>query len=381
MNYYYVQTNIVCVLILIITAVSLNKTNIFPATRRVFNRLIYVCMLICVSDLVAWYFNGSTVRGAIPLLHLSNMVYFAAITTVSYVWLTYVNLRLKKPEDHVKRNHLDAIPLAVMLLVILINPLTRFLFSIDSNGIYSREAGVYFHWVISWGYLFLATGRVIREMVRAKSKTEKMQFFPMVWFVFLPALGAVLQMFFYGLISTQCGLALSILIIAFNFQSDEISRDVLTGLNNRRALENHFIELLQKNNSNLTVLMCDIDRFKTINDTLGHAAGDVVLKRMADALKKVCGSYGGEVFLCRYGGDEFILCATGMDSIRIAGLTAAIEKSISDLNAQCDDELNFGISVGSATGDCETYRDVEGLIALADDSMYKAKEAKKIARK
>ena len=380
MNYYYVQTNIVCLLILLITAMALNKTNIMPAARRVFNWLIYVCMAICVSDLMAWYFDGNPFRGAIALQEFFNMVYYAAITLEGFVWLVYVNLRLKKPTDYSRQNRAQVIPLLLMLLVVLINPLTHFLFSIDSNGVYSREIGVYFHWFISWGYLFLATGTVIKEMATAKSRTEKKQLFPLVWFVFLPAVAALLQMFFYGLISTQCGLTLSILIIAFNFQSDEISKDVLTGLNNRRALENHFIELLQKYNSNLTVLMCDIDRFKTINDTLGHTAGDLVLKRMAEALKGVCGNYGGNVFLCRYGGDEFIICCNGLDAPQIEALIASLEKSIANLNMEYADELSFGISVGSATGECETYRDVEGLIALADDSMYKVKQAKKAAR-
>ena len=69
-----------------------------------------------------------------------------------------------------------------------------------------------------------------------------------------------------------------------------------------------------------------------------------------------------------------------METSRCEELVASLEKSIQDLNAGCSDELSFGISVGSATGECETYRDVEGLIALADDSMYKIKEAKKVTR-
>ena len=380
MGLYYVQTNSICMLVLLIVAMALNRTNVLPARRRAFNRLVIICFVICISDIVAWYLNGKFFAGSRALQHLFNMTYYAAITWVGYAWLKYVDLRIKRLEDNISKRWVDTVPLGIMLLVIATNPLTHMLFSIDETNTYTRESGIFVHWIISWGYLFYSTALVIIKINQAKSRTEKSQLMPMVWFVVPPAAAAVLQMFFYGLTSTQCGVTLSILIIAFNYLADDISRDALTGLNNRKALENHLIELLQRGNSDLTILMCDIDRFKTINDTLGHTAGDLVLKRMSDGLKKVCGNFPGDAFLCRYGGDEFIVCCRNMGEGDADRLTASIEQAIADVNADYSDNLSFGISVGHVSGQYESYKDVEGLIALADAAMYEIKTKKKAAR-
>ena len=377
MGLYYIQTNLVCLLILFVIMYTLRRTSILPARRRAFTRLVISCMVLCFSDIFAWYFNGQGGAGAKLVVHLSNMVYFAAVTLGSYAWLRYVDLRIKSLEENLQRRHWDAIPLAIMLLLILLNPLTHFLFTVDAAGVYSRQAGVVVHWVISWGYLLYVSAKILRRRVAAKSRTEKKQLMPMFWFVIPPAIAAVMQMIFYGLTSTQCGMTLSILIITFSFLSDEVSRDALTGLNNRRALENHLMERLQRGTVRLTVLMCDIDHFKSINDTMGHTAGDVVLKRVAAALKQVGARFEAYTFLCRYGGDEFVVCGYELSEEELRRLISAVEAAVEKVNRDYADNLAFGISIGSATGDCDGYRDVEGLIDMADAAMYQQKNRKK----
>ena len=184
-------------------------------------------------------------------------------------------------------------------------------------------------------------------------------------------------MLIYGATTTQCGMALAALIIAINYIVDEVSKDTLTGLNNRRALETTIIERLQRSNSKITILMCDIDKFKNINDTLGHTAGDWVLKGMAGALKTVCTIGNKRLFLCRYGGDEFVICGSDLEKDEIEQLKINIENAIATVNNDYSDELKFGISIGDATGNCSTYEDVEGLISLADGRMYEHKQSKK----
>ena len=83
--------------------------------------------------------------------------------------------------------------------------------------------------------------------------------------------------------------------------------DPLTGLNNRRFLENHLATMLdhaQRRRAPLSLMIFDIDHFKNVNDTHGHDAGDEVLKGFADRLRRVI--RGGDL-LCRLGGEEFVI--------------------------------------------------------------------------
>lgn len=375
---YYVQTNILCTIVLLVISLTLSRTNVLPARRVAFTRLIFIAIIVCLSDIFAWYSIG---KGSKILLHISNMIYYASITWESYAWLNYVDLRIKSLEDNVRKRRFDAIPLLIMLAIIVTNPLTHLLFSINDDYTYSRENGVFIHWIISFGYLIYATVRVIIKIRNSGAKTEKRLLAPLTWFVIPPAVAALLQMLFYGLTSTQCGLTISILVIAVRYLSDESYQDALTGMNNRRSLEKYLTERLQRGSMNLTVFMCDIDRFKSINDTLGHAAGDLVIRRMSDALKEACSSFRLETFVCRYGGDEFVICGQDFSEEDQRELVRIIENSIENINFECNDEMCFSISIGNATNTCKKYQHVEELISLADAAMYEVKNKKKAGRR
>ncbi|MCI4664887.1 MAG: EAL domain-containing protein [Neomegalonema sp.] len=100
--------------------------------------------------------------------------------------------------------------------------------------------------------------------------------------------------------------------------------DELTGLNNRRALTDKLAQLLDdkvEGPDQITLLHLDLDRFKQINDTLGHAGGDFILRHVADILLT---AFGEDAFIARVGGDEFVIIApAGMSRQRI--LAAADE--------------------------------------------------------
>ena len=382
MELYYIQINLMCMLVLGVVAIVMNndrENN--PARRQIFFNLIFVAIAMSISDIFAWLSNGQSFQGARFMIELFNIIYDITITVAGYVWTCYVNLRVDGLENYSrKRKIITAIPMLFVCLYVASNPITGLCFTIDVQNVYSRSDGLVVHWIVSWGYLIYATAKVWIALRKTDSKVEKRQLRPLIMFIIPPALAAVMQMLFYGVTSTQCGMSLSIIIIAFTAMRDKVSTDSLTDLNNRNAFDNYISERLMHQNFNFKLMMCDIDSFKTINDTMGHVVGDIVLKRMADLLKTVCAESRAALFLCRYGGDEFVICTTDVENADMLEIKRRIGERLIDLNRDYPSEIRLGLSIGCAADTCRSGKDIEKLIGSADEEMYREKQLRHAVR-
>ena len=151
--------------------------------------------------------------------------------------------------------------------------------------------------------------------------------------------------------------------------------DGLTGLNNRRYLDNHLKLLFDRANARgraLSVCLTDIDRFKSINDTYGHDAGDEVLKELAARIRS---TVRGADLACRYGGEEFVVVMpdTSLDMAATIAerLRGAIEGKPFHLSASGVD-LNVTASLGIAALSA-TVQTPTQLMKSADQALYEAK--------
>lgn len=150
--------------------------------------------------------------------------------------------------------------------------------------------------------------------------------------------------------------------------------DVLTGLPNRLSLTEQLareIKRAERLGSQLAVLFLDLDRFKVTNDTLGHTAGDELLKQVGERLLGLLNHHG---ILTRLGGDEFIIILpdlTGLpQAVEIAeGLLQAFQRPFNVLGSQLHVTTSIGIAVFPADG-----TDVQTLLKNADLAMYRAKD-------
>src|SRR5665213_2569015 len=151
--------------------------------------------------------------------------------------------------------------------------------------------------------------------------------------------------------------------------------DALTGLPNRHYLEEFIAKFAERDqdvaHSCLAVLHIDLDRFKQINNTLGHIAGDTVLKHVARLLSEAAGAGN---FVARIGGDEFVLvCLNETDpqklSILADGLIAAIQRPIPYEGHFCRVGASVGISIETAT-----KIDPKRVLINGDMALYRAKE-------
>ena len=151
-------------------------------------------------------------------------------------------------------------------------------------------------------------------------------------------------------------------------------QDALTGLPNRISLEHRLdvaLAVARRERHRLAVLFIDLDRFKVINDSLGHRVGDLLLKGVADRLSRTI--RGSDTF-SRRGGDEFILLLSKVDRAESAGIVAqkvreTLRKPFDVAGRELFVTLSTGISVFPEDGD-----DADTLVKHADTAMYAAKQ-------
>ena len=157
---------------------------------------------------------------------------------------------------------------------------------------------------------------------------------------------------------------------------DQVVHDGLTGLHNRRYLEESLAReesRARRSGGSLGVMMIDIDDFKRFNDTLGHAAGDAVLRAMGRYLLTAA---RGEDLVCRYGGEEFVLLMAQASRNTVLHRAEKLRQGVQALGIAYEGQVvgpitvSIGIGIFPEHGDC-----VEAVLRVADAAMYQAKEA------
>lgn len=156
--------------------------------------------------------------------------------------------------------------------------------------------------------------------------------------------------------------------------------DALTGFNNRRQLEERIkqeVSSAKRQKRNLCAIMTDIDFFKSVNDTYGHATGDLVLKTVSRVIKLQLRDYD---IAGRYGGEEFsiILPYTRILEAKMVAerLRKAVENTkidISKVNNETNDK-NISVTISLGIAEYENGDDEHTILQKADKALYKAKE-------
>ena len=156
-----------------------------------------------------------------------------------------------------------------------------------------------------------------------------------------------------------------------NMLGDIASSDPLTGLLNRRAMEPHLAQA--KSNAEeygklFSLIICDIDDFKKVNDIYGHALGDQVLKAVSFTFKS---NLRDSDYACRWGGEEFLMIIPGPLDVA-ASIAERLRSEVSKLTFDSEQGV---FSITMTFGVCEYvtgYR-IEKLIKIADDNLYEGK--------
>ncbi len=159
-----------------------------------------------------------------------------------------------------------------------------------------------------------------------------------------------------------------------NKKNELLIKDELTGIYNRRYINERLpFEIIDSciNEEYLSMVICDIDKFKNINDKYGHIFGDYVIKKFSQKIQKHLRK--DTDWIARYGGDEFLICLKNVDKKEAFSIVERIRKKIDNMH------INYkgtSLKITASFGISTIYKQdisVEELIEFADKNLYKAK--------
>ena len=161
--------------------------------------------------------------------------------------------------------------------------------------------------------------------------------------------------------------------------TDLANIDELTGLGNRRLVNNVLMEEInraRRMDTELSLIMLDVDHFKNYNDSYGHPAGDAVLQELADIMQRAS-TRAGEV-VARYGGEEFLLILPGVSAASAMRTASRLREMIEQAeipHVTSPVSANVTISQGVITVRPGSEHQTSDLIELVDRALYSAKGA------
>lgn len=194
------------------------------------------------------------------------------------------------------------IPFAFNTLLVISSLQTGYSFYLDETGLYHRGQG---YLILVLADLFYLVGASLL-VAWYRNQIRRREVFALIFFPVPPLLAGLLQTMFFGISVLWLAMSISLLIIYLDLQSTNVHVDHLTGLANRRKLDQflNYLSTKRRTTGQYGGISIDVDRFKAINDDYGHELGDRILEGVGKILRRSLGSWD---LISRYGGDEFII--------------------------------------------------------------------------
>lgn len=373
----YTQANLACA---IIFAIMLSH-DLFSVDRQEkqikFDNALAAFIAYFISDIFWCAVTTGHLAKTIYSVALANILNFFIMVLITYNWLNYVLAVLQARGRNRRRfKRATALPLAVSFIIFIIVYFSAPQLLVDSNLDTTRFYDA-FQVALPDVYILAALYYSFKAARGARDNVERRRYLTLGLFPVSIILAGLVQILLLPESSVFC-LASAILMVSFYIESmdSQISQDPLTRLNNRGQLRrySHQDNNFFRDDTDTYIFMLDINGFKKINDTYGHAEGDRALILTADALRKAVSSMKSRIFICRYGGDEFTLVMHTDGSDTPEDLAGKVHEAIAESSKKA--ELPYKLEMGIGWDKLEKEDDsAQKCIARADRKLYEAKAA------
>lgn len=357
-------------IILILFLVEMRRKNYSKTTwgERLFDVMLLVTIVTCIAETLSFWLDGKMFFGCIAVSYVLNTVCFAAAGCVGFFWCLYVNYRMFNSLQRIRKmTPFLLIPAVCCLVVCLINLSGNgVLFYIGEDNVYRRGELT----IIIYSSLYFYCLYSIFSARKSKRKGLYVEHFPTAFFVVPSIAGTWLQSLNYGIAAGWTGVTIGLLFTYLELQSLNSLVDTLSGLYNRRYLDNLLEHLKRNARHSVYGIMIDADEFKKINDVYGHSVGDDAIRMIGQILADAIPEYAIAI---RYAGDEFVILVNTEQENRVRTLMEQIKSDVESFNASGKRPYRLSLSMGYTRFD-RNNNSIEEFMSAMDRNMYDAKE-------
>ncbi len=359
--FFYILQNLLCALILLVVVVTIFlEYNIDSKTKSfAFSCIMFAGSMFCNS------FGHLIVHNHPEISRFIFDVNTFFLCMAVYFWCIYAfySLNSRMAYRFEGRISLFAFYVAIALFSIISGS-----YYVDSRGFHGTSLFIDIYFIAHFFPFFIGIKAFVRSMKR-KHYINRHEYFFIGLFSIIPILPSILEkMYGIGTFRTAA-IILTFLLIYANMMKNRISLDSLTGISNRTVLCKKIGKAIENRDYSEYLFMIDANKFKQLNDSYGHVAGDNVLRLIADVLKT---TVPGNMYVSRYAGDEFAL----LGPLSSDSDAEVLKKKISDrLCEKCNENMqswNVSVSIGFSRLDSGILS-IPDFIASADKKLYDAK--------
>ena len=344
---FYTEASMVCVFILSIILITDRIYNTMQEKQIWFRRAIVLFMMYFISDGFWAAILSEQIPKIRPLVVLFNLSNFILLGLMAYGLFMFMAASEKMDfRNDIKMKRLCLLPIVISLGIMVVLYIVDPLFWINEANELNR---MYYPLMFLAPFFYLFAGFIlsVRCAIRAQSRAERRQCLMLGSIPLAVMAFGMLQVIILNAPTFCFGCTVMWLFYYIQNMQTLISVDELTHLNNRGQINRFLEQIRYSEDTKVYIMMIDINRFKKINDTYGHAEGDHALIIVSDALRMVCEEIRSFVFIGRYGGDEFtIIMKNPEEEDRPEELTEKIRTIIAGLREQNHLSYELAVSIG-----------------------------------
>jgi len=369
---YYAQVSVGCACVLMLLLYSIKRLPTPQQKFNLFYKLVFWHVIYFLNDALWALVSG----GIVPKNEFTVLAVNYANAVLSpilfYSCFVFAEISTRPEMTLVQIKNLQAklrVPIFLQMVLLLVWFAVKPDFWLDKD-LEPIDLYYFFLTFIPCVYILTVTARCVVRGLKPQNRKNIKTYMIVASYTPGVIFAAGLQIFFSLTTPVFCfWCTMIILFVYLNSQNQLISTDSLTSLNNRNQLERYLQS--QHDAKDLYVVMVDVDHFKQINDTYGHVEGDRALVTVSKALKSACVSLGNTGFLCRYGGDEFLLIVpTEMPAYVIQVVRECLREEI----AKQDDRQYYKLEVSLGYAPWNGHRsNFRKSVINADRMMYEDK--------
>lgn len=379
---FYAEANVICILVLGFLLINDRLYSTKQEKQLWFNRTVIMHILYFASD-ICW---AAVLGGQLPrtrlLVGLFNFSNYVLLNLLAFEWFMYMAVSEKMSfMNSIRYRSMCRVPMLLAVAVMIAAYVAAPEFWISPEG---ELNALYYPLMVSGPIVYLLAAFII-SLVNARktgSRSEKRQYLLIGIYPLGVLAFGLIQTFFMNAPLFCFGCMIMMLFFYIQNIQTQVSLDSLTRLNNRRQINRYMEQTQYKANTVTTAMMLDIDRFKQINDTYGHAEGDRALVLVSETLKQIAESAKLPVFLGRYGGDEFTVFIRYTQESEAEAETSLPERIATALEAalsekQVRNKLPYDLDISYGYDTLKDKNDtLEACLNRADEKLYENKKKK-----